>query len=83
MQPPLSTKIIEVEHFFFNFKNSNLKLKYSFIKRENYLFSCECGRCVSELSTQEDVTSDEDLEEDEDSEYEDVDDDEDEEEMEN
>ena len=48
-----------------------------FSKRENYLFSCECARCVTELSTQEDVTSDEDLEEDdEDSDdYEDIDDD--------
>jgi hypothetical protein len=40
------------------------------------LFTCECERCKSELITQPDVTSDEDLEEDEDDEYEDIDDDE-------
>ena len=48
------------------------------MQRENYLFECECARCVTELTTQEDVTSDEDLEEEEDSdEYEDIDDDDD------
>jgi len=56
----------------------NIKLKKKI--RENYLFSCECARCVTESTTQEDVTSDEDLEEDDDSEYEDIDDDDEEEE---
>ena len=43
------------------------------ISRENYLFTCECERCVSE-SNQADVTSDEDeeLEEDDDDDYEDI-----------
>lgn len=47
-------------------------------KRENYLFKCECERCMTEIN-EPDVTSDEDdeeLEEDDDDDYEDIDDDE-------
>ncbi|CAF0828134.1 unnamed protein product [Brachionus calyciflorus] len=49
--------------------------------RENYLFNCQCERCVSEKD-QPDVTSDEDEELEEDDGYEDIDED-DEEDMEN
>ncbi len=49
---------------------------FDFNCRENYLFTCECERCLAE-SDQLDVTSDEDLEEEDDD---DEDDDEEEEE---
>jgi SET and MYND domain-containing protein 5 len=46
------------------------------ILQANYLFNCECERCVEELKEQEDVTSEE--EEEEDDEIEDEEEDEDE-----
>ncbi len=52
---------------------------YGSNKRENYLFRCECERCV-EQANDPDVTSDEDLdEEDDEDSYEDIDDDDDDE----
>ena len=78
VQSSFKTKTAKV---IFN-KKLNQKIFYFFLKilniyqRENYLFACECERCSSELTTQEDVTSDEDLEEDDSDEYEDIDEDE-------
>lgn len=51
-----------------------------YIFRDNYLFVCECERCLEQINDP-DVTSDEDEEleeEDDDDEYEDIEDDEDE-----